>query len=325
MHRFLTRNLIVMAGLACAGFPLAAHAQLPAETKPPAPPARPDRNAPIELAPELQKMVEGAKPLNPKGTVLLDKEKGRLLLKTRVCLREGLLEMLLCKSQTKEHESILTIDSDAYVIHGGLLAIGAAPGRPVRFEPEFQAPTGDRIDVWLNWVDADGKPQRTEAQRWVRGLTRRYYGEKIGPLPKGLEIPKDGDLKYYAPDEELIWFGMMSDAQRDEYLALSKDAKYQAAIKTFHDSSQPRQMQADFIFAGSGFQELKDGTKFYQAEGGNLICVANFGDAMIDVSVRSSDMNSQASFEPYTERVPALGTPVLVELIPAKSDKTKKD
>jgi hypothetical protein len=46
---------------------------------------------------------------------------------------------------------------------------------------------------------------------------------------------------------------------------------------------------------------------------------------MIDVSVRSSDMNSQASFEPYTERVPALGTPVLVELIPAKSDKTKKD
>ena len=117
----------------------------------------------------------------------------------------------------------------------------------------------------------------------------------------------------------------MSDEQRDKYLALSKDSKFQEAIRKFHKDSQPREMEADFIFAGSGFHEAKDGTKLYMAEGGNLICVANFGDAMIDVSIRSSDVNAEASFEPYAERIPPLGTPVVVELIPATEEAEKKE
>lgn len=315
-------GILAIGGLALlAAFPDGVDVLLADES---APAAVDPRDAPIELSPELQKVIEGGTALNPQKTVLLDKDKKRVLLKTRICLREGLLEMLLCKSRTKEHESVITIDSDAYVIHGALLALGATPEHPVRFEPEFQPPAGTQLEVWMNWTDADGKAQRIEAQKWVRFLTRRYYVEKIGPMPKGFKLAKELDLKYDPSTEELVWFGPMTDEQRDGLLALSKEKAFQEAIKKMHADSQPRQMEADFVFGGSGFFTAKDGSKHYQAEGGNLICVANFGDAMIDVSVRSSEKNSEASFEPYTERIPPLGTPVVVELIPAKPKAEEK-
>src|SRR5579862_5530113 len=80
------------------------------------------------------KRADGLVPLNPNGSVLLDRAGKRLLVKTRLVLRDGTLEMLCCPAQTKEHESILAVDAQAYVIHTGLLALGAAPGSPVQFQ-----------------------------------------------------------------------------------------------------------------------------------------------------------------------------------------------
>src|SRR5687768_3825558 len=48
-------------------------------------------------------------PLNKQETVLLDRPGRRVLVKSKVVLREGLLEMLACPLQTKEHESILAV------------------------------------------------------------------------------------------------------------------------------------------------------------------------------------------------------------------------
>jgi hypothetical protein len=290
------------------------------------PPAKGDETAPAanEPAEPLEERVGKATALNTQKSVLIDKANGRLYLKTKVCLREGLLEMFLCKAKSKEHESIVSIDSNADIIHGGLLALGAKAVHPVQFQPTYSPPEGSKIDVWANWTDADGKAHRMRAQDWIRGLTRRYYSEKIGPLPAGLEIPKDSDLKYIAIDEELIWFGPMSDEQQEKLLNLSKNEAYQKAIKKFHDASQFKPMTADFVFGGSGFHEAKDGTRWYKAEAGNLICVANFSDAMIDVSIRSSDVNAEASFEPYTDRIPPVGTPVIVELVPELDAKEKE-
>jgi hypothetical protein len=298
----------------------------PNAATPPKDPPRSSRQEipPVEVPKELEPMFKEATALNPQKTVYLDKANNRLLLKTRVCLREGLLEMLICKARTKEHESILTIDTDAYVIHGSLVAIGAKPGSPVRFRPEYQPPQGDKINIWLNWVDAAGKSQRVEAQSLVRGMTRRYFVEPLEALPDGLTLAKDLELKYDPNRKEIFWFGTMTQEQLESLLKLSKDGAFQKILKKIHKDSQPRQMQADFIFGGSGFYQAKDGTNHYQAEQGNLVCVANFGDAMIDVSIRSSEVNSEASFEPYTERVPPLNTVVIVELIPAKSDAAKE-
>jgi hypothetical protein len=285
----------------------------------PAPKPEPKREGPPPSTSEqLEQRLASAAPLNPQKTVLLDKPNGRLYLQTTIALREGLLEMFLCKKQTKEHESILAIDSSAQVVHAGLLAAGATAGRPAKFQPEFSPPQGDHVEIWVHWKDADGKPQRATAQSWVRTLTRRYYAEKIGPLPEGVTIPKDSELRYAPMQGELIWFGIMTADQEKELAALTKDEKFRKALHNFQVKSQPVGMSADFIFAGSTFVKNPDGQEWYAAEAGNLICVANFSDAIVDVSIRSSDVNADASFEPNTPVVPPLRTPVVVELIPVK-------
>lgn len=63
--------------------------------------------------------------------VLPDKKR-RVLVNAEVCLREGQLELFLCRKQTKEHEAILTADVDARKIHAALIAAGAVEGSPVR-------------------------------------------------------------------------------------------------------------------------------------------------------------------------------------------------
>ena len=266
-------------------------------------------------------------PLNQNGTVKLDRERKRLLLVAHVCLREGVLEMLVCKKQTKEHEAILTIDADAFVIHTGLLALKAEPGKPVRYEPDYKAPTGTKIDIFLTWKDRRGKLQRMSARKWIRHATRRYYVAPFVELPKDLDLNGQDALKHDPNAGELFWYDTMSAKQRDELLKLSKDKKYRRAIADFYRLSQPRPMNADWVFTGSGFHKDEEtGQKYYLAESGDVICVANFASAMIDVALKSSSNGSSSlMFEAATQAIPELGTPVMIELIPRpEPDKTGK-
>src|SRR5215471_14628401 len=123
-------------------------------------------------------------PLNTQGTVLLDKKNKRLLLKTRVVQQNRSLELFCCLKGSKEHESILTLDAKAYVIHTGLLALGAKPGTPVRYDPEYHPPTGQKIDIFVNWTDADGESRRAPARSWVRQALNRFRTAKLESLPK---------------------------------------------------------------------------------------------------------------------------------------------
>jgi hypothetical protein len=257
-------------------------------------------------------------PLNKQETVLLDVAGKRVLLKAKVVLREGILEMLLCKKQTKEHESILSLDAQAYEIHAGLAKLGAEPGSPAKFVPEFVPPKGQRIDIFLTWKDEQGKLQRVPAQRWIRYVTRRFYGEELEKLPYDVELPEDSELKYDKKFKELSWYGPLSREQREKLLSLSQDKAFRQAIQNIYNRSQPRQFDTYWVFAGSGFTvDEQTGDRFYNAEHGDVICVANFPTSMIDVAVQSSNSGeSSLLFEPWTERVPKLDTEVTVELIP---------
>ncbi len=257
-------------------------------------------------------------PLNKDETVLLDAKGKRLLLKTKVVFRDGVLEMLVCRKQTKEHESVLALDAQAFVVHTGLLALGAEVGAPVQLSPEFKPPTGTAVDIFLQWTDEKGKLHRVPAQDWVRHAIRRFYAEKMAKLPADLTIPKKSELRFDAKNQELTWYGPMTAEQRDQLVALSRDETYRKAIKSIHDRTQPRRMEARWVFAGSGFfVDGETGKRHYQAEGGDLICVANFPSAMIDVDVEStSSGEDNLLFEAWTERIPPLDTPVTVELIP---------
>jgi hypothetical protein len=247
----------------------------------------------------------------------LDAKGKKLLLKSEVVLREGLLELLVCLKRTKEHESILSVDAPAQIIHAGLLALGAKQGSPVRWQPEFQAATGQPIDIFFTWTDEDGKLHRDPGQSWVRHATRRYFVEKLDPVPKGFKLPIDSELKWDSRNGELLWYGHMSAAQRDETLKIADDAAFQKAIKSFYQQSQIRAMDASWVFAGSYFlTDEKTGEKFYQAESGDLICVANFATATLDLSATSTATNDDLMFEAFTERIPPLGTKVTIELVP---------
>ena len=256
-------------------------------------------------------------PLNKAGTVLIDLKGKRLLIKSEVVLREGLLEMLVCLKQTKEHESILSVDAKAREIHAGLVALGAEAGSPAKFVPEYKPASGQPINVFLTWTDAAGKLQRVPAQSWVRHATRRYFVQKLEAFPKGLKLAADSDLKWDERHKELLWYGTMSEAQRDSLQKLTTDAAFRAAIKAIFEQSQIRQMEAQWVFAGSGFNtDANTGEKYYLAEVGDLICVANFATATVDLSVESSATNDGLMFEAYTERIPPVGTKVTIELVP---------
>ncbi len=295
-------GLFCLGGLCSSGWAAEEHSD-----RPPPPPTA------VSL---LIEPAASAKPLNPKGTVLLDSVNKKVVLRGQLCMREGLLEMLVCKAQTKEHESVISIDADAYVIHAALMALGAKPGTPVRFQPEYAPPTGQKIEIYVGWTDEFGRPQRYPAQKLIRKVTQRYYTAVLDPLPKELKIDNRGDLRYDTTTKELIWFGRMSEVQKKGLLARSADKAYQKLIEQFFANSQPQDLDADFIFAGSSFYKQKDGTQYYMAEAGDIICVANFGDAMIDISVRSSAENAGLMFEPYTERLPNRRTAMTIELIP---------
>jgi hypothetical protein len=67
----------------------------------------------------------------------------------------------------------------------------------------------------------------------------------------------------------------------------------------------------DWVFAGSSFwTDPTDGKEYYQADGGDLICVSNFPSAMLDLPIESSQSNEALLFEAFEGRVPPSGTAV---------------
>src|SRR5436305_6202132 len=91
----------------------------------------------------------------------------RVLIEATVCLREGQLEMLMCRKQTKEHEAVLAAEVDARDIHKALVLAGAEPGSPVQFSPKFKPASGTVIKVTLQYEDK-GKVVTVPGQKWVR-------------------------------------------------------------------------------------------------------------------------------------------------------------
>ena len=179
--------------------------------------------------------------------IWFDPKQKSVLLKTRVVLRRGALEMLLCSKGSKEHESVLAVDSRATLLHAE-----AKPGSPVQFVPEYRPATGSEIEISLSWKDRSDKVHKVCAQSWIRNVE----------TGKELEFP--------------------------------------------------------WVFAGSEFREGR-----YLAESGDLICVANFTTAMMDLPVSSSQGNNALLFEAFTERIPPVGTEVIVFLKPVTKEKTQ--
>ena len=179
-----------------------------------------------------------------------DGDQRRVIVNAFVCLREGMLEQLMCRAGTKEHESILTADVDAKNIHAALLAAGAEAGSPVKFRPVYKPASGSVIKVFIQYREK-GKLIKVPAQTWVRNFKTR------------------------------------------------KDLTH------------------DWVFGGSFFASNGfDAKPVYAANDGDVICLANFESAMLDLPILSSANADDLDFEAFSERIPALETPVVVILEP---------
>ena len=83
-------------------------------------------------------------------------------------------------------------------------------------------------------------------------------------------------------------------------------------IKT--DKNAP--LERDWVFAGSQFYDDPiTKKKRYAADDGDLITVANFSSAILDLPIESSANDADRSFLTNTELIPPLGTEVLSRFI----------
>ena len=153
-----------------------------------------------------------------------DPARKALIVKTRVCLREGFLEHLLCVSRTKEHEAILATDAPAQAIHAGLLLTGAEPGKPVRFVPDFKPPTGAKIHIEARWLDETATPRTADVRTWIKDQkTEKPLKEDW--VFAGSMLLKDPDGKpYYAAESgDLFTVANFTNAILDVPFASSAD------------------------------------------------------------------------------------------------------
>ena len=83
------------------------------------------------------------------------------------------------------------------------------------------------------------------------------------------------------------------------------------------DIATQQPMDHEWLFVGSATWANPDtGEDVYLADSGELICVSNFGNAMMDLPVESSSAASGLLFEALTENIPESGTLVLLVLEP---------
>jgi hypothetical protein len=126
----------------------------PPKKTPPAPPKLPE--------------PKGARRLSKDYPIWIDPKEKSVIVEGQIALREGMLEMFACTRNSKEHESIISANTKAYLVHTGLVALGAEPGHPVRFQPRYMPPTGTEIEVLVRYLDEKGKLQTARAQDWIK-------------------------------------------------------------------------------------------------------------------------------------------------------------
>ncbi len=192
-------------------------------------------------AEKLIKMANNREELVMPGLKIMVK-KGYVDVDAKVCLTEGLLELVACTKDSKEHESMIMVEPKAAHIHAALLLIGAVPGNPaMRKEVQTEdgprwvdlEPRGQEIGVYLVFNNKDGQPEEHPISKFlIKGLDENLDGVPTEPVKKedrafpthtflftGSHVYKDGENDpIYLADEggnviSLSTFG-------DELLAL---------------------------------------------------------------------------------------------------------
>lgn len=181
IRRLLMLSCPLALLLAC----LAAYAQEPAPTPPAEGIEDPEsinigREDAPEKKPEPQAIPEDAalmliEAMNKDDNgITIDREAGTVDITGKVCLRQAdFLEMLACTPDSREHESLIVLDTMPSTIHTGLLLLGLEPGSPATWaqdgdgpDVKMVAPRGPEIEVLIRY-EKEGETVEVPANQWV--------------------------------------------------------------------------------------------------------------------------------------------------------------
>lgn len=157
-------------------------------------------------------LYDGTSPLkrlDKTSPIWVSADRKFVILGGKICLRDGLLEFFACRKNSKEHESIVSLDIPPHLIHAALLVIGAKQGTPAKFDPEFVSPTGEVINITVCWRDPNsGALRKVKAQDMVEenesGQTMQSHWVFTGGL---FGVDPDGK-KYYLANVTGEVFGL---------------------------------------------------------------------------------------------------------------------
>lgn len=170
---------------------------------------------PRDLGPPLVTDVADLKRLHPEQPVWIDMKHKQVVLQGEVCAADYPLEFF-ATYPNRSYEAVLSVNVRPFLVHTGLLAVGAEPGHPVAFQPKFSPPAGTEVAIEVRWKDANGKVQHAPAQHWIRNIkTKKALDTNWVFAGSILGTDESGNPTYQADSGELICLLNLSSAMLD--------------------------------------------------------------------------------------------------------------
>lgn len=148
----------------------------------------------------------------PGPGITIDPHKREIQVEATVCLRTGILEYLLCRRHTCEHESIFVTSVAPSVVHAALLAIASEPYAYAEDDTWFtraQTQRSAQLVIEVAYLH-EGKTERRPLSRFARNRERTdgvvgdqwiFTGSRF--------LPSDGH-EFYAADQSGGVIGLTS-------------------------------------------------------------------------------------------------------------------
>ncbi|MFK7788570.1 MAG: YdjY domain-containing protein [Phycisphaeraceae bacterium] len=169
--------------------------------------------------------------------ITIDAKNKRVDVSAKIALDAGLLELIACLPDTKEHESLVTVDAVPMHIHAALLLVGATNGHPARVKPANEEktewihlpPRGDAILISL--VIADPKDETKTIERPISDFLKR--SERDPAFVPGDEDTPDDSAKVF---DTFLFAGSVLVNQEDaERQYMADQSGHVVSISTFGD------------------------------------------------------------------------------------------
>ncbi len=154
--------------------------------------------------------------LSKQHEIWIDMKAKKVMIAGQICLQQGALEVFACPRQTKEHESVVSANASALELHTCLIAIGADPGKPVQWTPQYIPATGPKINIDVVW-SKDGKETTRNAKEMIRNFeTKKELNKDWVFCGSQFYVnPENGDKIYYGNSGEMICVSNFSTASLD--------------------------------------------------------------------------------------------------------------